>query len=114
MKRLIPLVAVVALAAASCGETVIDTTKIEEQAKSDLEKKLSSRGDLQKELGIGPHEKITAVECPSGQEVETGNTFACEIVFANGNKGTETFEIVDKEADVHQVGKLEPGSSPSK
>jgi hypothetical protein len=114
MKMLVALIVVLALALAGCGETVIDTTKIEETAKSDLEKKLPQREDLQKELGVSAHETVTAINCPSGQKVETGRTFVCEIVFANGKKAQETFEIIDKEADVHQVGEIEPGSGSNK
>jgi hypothetical protein len=91
-----------------CGETVIDTAKIEEQVKSDLEKSLPTRTDLQKELGIGADEKITSVDCPSGVEVKPGNTFVCKVSFANGVEGMEKFEIVNDKADVHQVSSLEP------
>jgi hypothetical protein len=97
----------VALVGVGCGETVIDTTKIEEQVQSDLEKSLPTRTDLQKELGIGADEKVTSVDCPSDVEVKAGDTFACKISFANGVEGVEKFEIVNDKADVHQVSSLE-------
>jgi hypothetical protein len=100
-------VAVLAFAA-GCGETVVDTSKIEAQVKSDLEGSLPTRTDLQKELGIEADEKISGVDCPSDVEVETGRTFDCKISFANGVEGVEKFEIVNDKADVHQVSSLEP------
>ena len=93
---------------AGCGETVIDTTKIEEQVKSDLEASLPTRTDLQKELGIAKNETITEVDCPSGVEVKAGNTFVCQITFVSGAGAKETFEIDNEKADVHQIGALEP------
>jgi hypothetical protein len=96
-----------ALLLAGCGETVVDTAKIEAQVKSDLEGSLPTRTDLQKELGIGADEKVTGVDCPSDVEVKAGNTFVCKISFANGVEGMEKFEIVNDKADVHQVSSLE-------
>jgi len=110
MRRLwLSLVAAIAVLAfaAGCGETVIDTTKIEDQVKSDLERSLPTRTDLQKELGIGADEKVASVDCPSDVEVKAGNTFVCKISFANGVEGVEKFEIVNDKADVHQVSSLE-------
>jgi uncharacterized protein DUF4333 len=97
----------IALALAGCGGTVLDTTKIEEQVKSDLEKSLPTREDLQKELGIKANEKVTAVDCPSGVDVKAGEKFTCKISFASGVEGKETFEIINKEADVHLISSLE-------
>lgn len=112
MRRLCLSSGVLALAfavgLAGCGGTVLDTTKIEEQAKSDLERSLPTRADLQKKLGIKPNEKITAVDCPSGVDVKAGETFSCKIFFANGVEGKETFEIVNEKADVHLISSLEP------
>jgi Domain of unknown function (DUF4333) len=112
MRRLWAFFGAVALVAAvvlaGCGETVLDTTKIEEQVKSDLEKSLPTRKDLQKELGIGADEKIKAVDCPSGVEVKAGEKFTCKISFANGVEGTETFEVINDKADVHITSSLEP------
>ena len=102
------LLCLAAILAVGCGGTVIDTTKIEEQVKSDLEGSLPTRTDLQKKLGIEADEKIAAVDCDSDVEVKAGNTFDCKVSFANGVEGTETFEIVNDKADVHQVSSLEP------
>jgi hypothetical protein len=99
-----------AWSALGCGGTVIDTSKIEAQAKSELEKNLPARPEsgksgkeLQKELGISVHEEITSVDCPSGVDVNPGSTFDCTVTFGNGNKGTETFRIENKDADVTQI-----------
>ena len=80
----------VALLAAGCGETVIDDVKAEGAIKSSLEKSL--------------HEKITAVDCPSDQKVETGKTFACTVDFSNGKQATATLKIRNEDADVSLVG----------
>jgi hypothetical protein len=79
-----------AFAAAGCGETVIDDVKAEGAIQSNLEKSL--------------REKITAVDCPSDQEVETGKTFTCMVKFADGNEATATLKILNEDADVSLVG----------
>jgi Domain of unknown function (DUF4333) len=109
---------VLAAALAACGETVIDTTKIEEQSMSDLEKNLPARleagkqgEELSKELGITADEKISSVDCPSDVEVKTGATFTCTVTFANGREAEEAFRIRDQDANVTQVsfGPKKPG-----
>jgi hypothetical protein len=80
----------VVLAAAGCGETVIDDVKAEGAIKSSLEKSL--------------HEKITAVDCPSDQKVEAGKTFACTVDFSSGKQATATLKIRNEDADVSLVG----------
>lgn len=78
---------------AGCGGTTIDRVKLEDTAKPSLEKSL--------------HEKITAVECPSGQAVDPGATFSCEVIFPDQKRELVIFKIRDKDADVSLVG-LEP------
>jgi hypothetical protein len=89
-----------------CGETVIDSEKIEDQAKSNLEKTLPAtleagkRGEeFAKELGIKPGEKVSSVDCPS-PKVEPKTTFSCTVTFANGQHAEESFKIINKNADV--------------
>jgi hypothetical protein len=82
--------AVVALLAIGCGETVIDDVKAEGAIQSNLEKSL--------------HEKITAVDCPSDEEVEAGKKFTCEVKFSDGQQATATLKILNKDADVSLVG----------
>ena len=99
-----------AMIAVGCGKTVLDTSKIEVQLKGQLERDLPKRlaagsagKRLQRQLGIGLHERISSVDCPSRPEVVPGRTFSCSIVFANGRRATETFRIVNKSADVEPV-----------
>jgi hypothetical protein len=80
----------VALVAAGCGETVIDDVKAEGAIESNLEKSL--------------HEKITSVDCPSGEKVEAGKTFTCTVKFSDGKQATATLKILNKDADVSLVG----------
>jgi len=80
----------IAFAALGCGETVIDSTKAEEATQASLE------GSL--------HEKIASVDCPSGQKIEPGTSFACTVDFSDGAQGTATLKIRNKEADISIVG----------
>ena len=80
----------IAVAAAGCGETVIDNTKAEGAIESNLERAL--------------HEKIRSVECPSDQKVEVGQTFTCTVIFSDGKQATATLKILNKDADVSLVG----------
>jgi hypothetical protein len=82
------LIAVLAFVV-GCGGTVISTTKIEEQLEASLPKELS--------------EKVSAVECPSDQKVEAGATFTCKVKLPKGKEKTVTLEIVNKDADVHEI-----------
>jgi hypothetical protein len=79
-----------ALAAAGCGDTTIDDVKAE--------------GAIQKSLETSLHEKISAVDCPSGQKVESGKTFTCAVDFPKGEEATATLKILNQEADVKLVG----------
>jgi len=80
----------IALAAAGCGETVIDDVKAEEAIQSNLEKSLDV--------------KIKSVDCPSDEEVEAGKTFTCTVDFSDGKQATATLKILNKDADVSLVG----------
>lgn len=86
------ILAVCLLAAllAGCGETVIDDAKAEDATQSSLENSL--------------REKITDVDCPSGQTVEAGQTFTCTVRFSNDKQATATLKIRNKDADVSLVG----------
>ncbi len=80
----------IAIAAVGCGETVIDDVKAEGAIKSNLEKSL--------------HEKITSVDCPADEKVETGKTFTCTVKFSDGKQATATLKILNEDADVSFVG----------
>ncbi len=69
---------------------MIDSAKLEATIKSNVERSL--------------HQKVTSVNCPSDQKVETGATFTCTIEFSNGKHATSTWKIRNKEADVDLVG----------
>lgn len=79
-------VAIVALIASGCGETVIDDTKTEGAIKHNLESSLNK--------------KVTSVDCPSGVKVEAGTSFECTVTLAGGKEETATLEILNKDADV--------------
>jgi hypothetical protein len=80
----------IAFTALGCGETVIDNTKAEEATKASLEDSL--------------HEKIASVQCPSGQKVEPGASFACTVDFSDGSRETAILKIRNEEADISIIG----------
>lgn len=89
---LLGAVALLALAgvSAGCGETVIDSTKTEEQLQASLSRSLG--------------EKVKSVDCPSGVEVKAGTTFSCTVKLASGETETATLKIRNSDADVSVIG----------
>ena len=89
---LIAVASTVALAVfcVGCGGTTVDPVKLEDTLQSSLEKSF--------------HEKITYVDCPSGQKVDPGATFTCEVTFSDEKRKAALMEIRDKEADVSTLG----------
>ena len=77
-----------AVALYGCG-TVIDREKLQDTIQASLESSV--------------HEKIRAVDCPSGQSVDPGATFSCEVIFSDHRREIATLKIRDKEADVSMV-----------
>ncbi len=77
---------VAALVFAGCGDTVLDSTKTEEQLQASLSKSLG--------------EKVSSVDCPSDIEVEKGKTFNCSVKMQKGEDQTVTLEIRNSDADV--------------
>jgi hypothetical protein len=92
MRSLSALLGVVAIAlfVAGCGETVIDTTKTEEQLEANLSHSLK--------------EKISSVDCPSDQKVEKGATFTCSVNVQKGEDQTVTLKIRNSDADISVIG----------
>jgi len=88
-------IALLAVLAAGCGETVIDDVKAEGAIETNLERSL--------------HEKITAVDCPADEAVEAGKTFTCVVKFSDGRQEIATLKIRNKDADVSLVG-LKPNN----
>ena len=87
MKALAALVAAaLALSAAACGETVIDSAKTEDAIEHNLEKA----------EGL----KVTSVDCPSDVEVTPGTKFECTVVQKGGKTETATLKILNEDADV--------------
>jgi NAD(P)H-hydrate repair Nnr-like enzyme with NAD(P)H-hydrate epimerase domain len=85
--------ALLAVSVAGCGGTTVDPVKVEDTLQASLEKSF--------------HEKIYAVDCPSGQDVTPGATFTCEVTFSDDKRKAALMEIRDKEADLTTLG-LEP------
>jgi len=84
--------ALLAVLAAGCGETVIDDAKTEAALEQ----------NLQRSTG----QKVSSVECPSGVEVKAGKTFECTIDLVGGKQETATLKILNSDADV-EVTNLE-------
>jgi hypothetical protein len=82
--------AVLAVFVAGCGGTTIDPVKVEDTLQASLEKSF--------------HEKITSVDCPSGQDVTPGATFTCEVTFSDDKRKAALLKIRDKEADISVLG----------
>lgn len=80
----------VSVTVAGCGETVIDSSKVQGAIQANLEKAL--------------HRKVASVSCPSEQKVEPGTTFTCLVSFSGGRQATATLKILNKEADVSLIG----------
>jgi len=87
-----------ALLFAGCGETVVDSTKTEEQLQSSLSKSLG--------------EKVSSVDCPSDQKVEAGATFTCDVRLNSGKTEAVTLKIRNEEADLSVI-KLTEGAGGS-
>lgn len=90
---LLGALALVALFAAGCGETVIDDAKTEDAIEANLESSLGK--------------KVAAVECPSGVEVEAGASFDCTVTLKGGKEETASLKVVNEDADVEVTG-LQP------
>jgi hypothetical protein len=81
--------AIAALAFAGCGDTLLDSTKTEEEVQASLSKSLK--------------EKVSSVNCPSDQKVEAGATFTCSVKLSNGKTATATLKIRNEDADLSLV-----------
>jgi NAD(P)H-hydrate repair Nnr-like enzyme with NAD(P)H-hydrate epimerase domain len=87
------VLALAVLAVAGCGDTVIDDTKTEDAIEQNLESSLGK--------------KVTAVDCPSGVEVEAGASFECAVTLSGGKEEIATLKILDEDANVEVTG-LQP------
>jgi len=87
------VLALAALAAAGCGETVIDDSKTEGAIEQNLEDSLGK--------------KVSSVECPSGVEVDAGASFECAVTLTGGKQEAVSLKIINGDADVEVTG-LQP------
>ena len=87
MKRpLAGLAVAAALAAAGCGETVIDSAKVEKFiGKSVID-----------QAGV----RVKSVSCPKDRPAKKGDTFTCTVVGKDGTKGQATVTQRDDEGNV--------------
>jgi hypothetical protein len=81
-------VLIAALTLSSCGATVIDDVKAEDQIAANVEHN----------TGI----KVT-VQCPSGVEVSPGRTFSCTVTTRRGRQARAVLRILNSDADVHFI-----------
>lgn len=90
-RRLAVVIAVIgaAVAVLGCGDTVLDSAKMEETLKASLP---SSVG-----------EKVVSVDCPSGVKVEKGTTFECTVKPEKGAEQVATIEIRNQNADTSVI-----------
>jgi hypothetical protein len=79
-------IAALAVSVAACGGQTVDYVKTEDTLQSSLERSF--------------HEKITSVDCPSGQDVTPGATFTCEVTFSDDKRKAALLKIRDKKADL--------------
>ena len=79
----------VAFLAVGCGETVLDSAKMEDQLKASLSNSIG--------------EKVSSVDCPSGVKVEKGTTFECTVKPEKGAEQVATIEIRNQNADTSVI-----------
>ncbi len=81
MRVLVAVSAVAAaLALAGCSKT-IDNESLEGVIGSGIEEQTGA--------------EVTSVDCPSGEESETGHTFQCTATAADGTEGTIDVEVTN-------------------
>jgi hypothetical protein len=78
-----------AIAVLGCGETVLDSAKMEDQLKASLSNSIG--------------EKVASVDCPSGVKVEKGTTFECTVKPEKGAEQVATVEIRNQNADTSVI-----------
>jgi NAD(P)H-hydrate repair Nnr-like enzyme with NAD(P)H-hydrate epimerase domain len=83
------VLAAAAMLAAGCGETVLDSAKMEDQLKASLSNSIG--------------EKVASVDCPSGVKVEKGTTFECSVKVEKGAEQVATIEIRNQNADTSVI-----------
>ena len=74
------------LVGAGCGDEEIDSGELEDNIRAGLEEELASQGRS---------ETVDSVDCPDGEESETGNTFECTAAYSDGSSSTIEAEVTD-------------------
>jgi hypothetical protein len=77
------------VALAGCGSTTIDKGKAEKLAR-----KAAGSGTV----------ALKTVSCPSGLTAKKGASFDCDLVYADGTKGTITIHETDAKGNVQTGG----------
>ena len=85
----IPLTTALVVAIAGCGEVKIDSGKAE-----GLAEKVAGSGTV----------KLTSASCPDDIKAKKGADFDCDLVYADGTKGTITIHQQDDEGSVRTAG----------
>jgi hypothetical protein len=75
---------------AGCGEVKIDSGKAE-----DLARKVAGTGTI----------KLTSASCPEDVKAKKGDDFECDLVYADGTKGTITIHQTDDTGAIRTAGK---------
>ncbi len=79
---------IAALTLSSCGATVIDDGKAEDQIRANVEHN----------TGVD-----VSVQCPTGVEVSPGRTFSCTVTTRKGRQAEAVLRILNSDADVHFI-----------
>jgi hypothetical protein len=85
----VPLAVSLVALAAGCGEVKIDSGKAE-----GLAKKVAGTGTI----------KLTSATCPDNVKAKKGADFNCDLVYADGTKGTITIHQQDDTGSIRTAG----------
>jgi Domain of unknown function (DUF4333) len=85
----VPLAASLVALVAGCGEIKIDQGKAE-----DLARKIADSGQV----------KTKTISCPSDEKAKKGADFDCDLVYADGTKGTITIHQRNDKGDIATAG----------
>lgn len=86
---LVVLLAILALLAAGCGGTVVDSAGTEALVAEEVERVKGHKPD--------------SVDCPSNVDVDPGATFSCTVAIG-GKREVATLKIRNEHADLSLIG----------
>ena len=87
------VVACLAIALAGCSVSTGGTT-IDHKKAEDVARKVADSGSV----------RLKSVSCPSGLDAKKGADFDCDLVYADGTKGTITIHQTDDKGGVSTSG----------